>query len=127
MNPFTHFLRRRLRQPSLDEFVERWDRLERLVISVYKDKAATAEDEAIYAEIRPWLQQHYPQWRTQLQTYWPQALIGGQPAREDPFLFLLQAEEAADYVDNWLAMQTLPAAREALNQLVTALAASDSP
>jgi hypothetical protein len=126
MNPFTRFLlRRRLRHSSLDDFVDRWDRLERLVIRVYKGKGATAEDETIYVEIRPWLHQHYPQWQPQLQAYWPQAMIGGQPAREDPFLFLLQAEEAVDYVDNWLAMQTLPAAREALNKLVTAPADPD--
>jgi hypothetical protein len=36
----------------------------------------------------------------------------------DPFANLLEPAQASDFVDNWTAMQTLPAARESLNMLL---------
>ncbi|MBK8430038.1 MAG: hypothetical protein IPL28_01550 [Chloroflexi bacterium] len=44
---------------------------------------------------------------------------------EQPPTFLLAAEQAADFVNNWAALQHLPAAREALNQRLVALGQTD--
>jgi hypothetical protein len=40
---------------------------------------------------------------------------------QDPFLRLLAAEQASDFVGDWEAMQYLPAAREALNLYIQAV------
>lgn len=121
MNPFTSFLSRRLHDPSLTDFIAHWDRLERLVVAVYKRQQALPVDEAEWAALRPWLLSHYPHWQPALAPLWPQTLVGGQLAAADPFAALLTPASAAAFVHNWPAMQTLPAAREALNQLLLQL------
>jgi hypothetical protein len=120
MNVFTKSLLALLGlgQNDLQEFVRRWDVLEQLVISVFRAKAAAQADEVVYAETRVWLNQHYPQWRDALQPHWQRAKVAGQLASTDPFALLLAHQQAADFVKNWAAMQNLPAAREALNNLI---------
>lgn len=118
MNPFTQSLLQRITNPALVEFVTRWDELEFLVIRVFKGSAASGSDEQKYCELRAWLEQAYPLWERDLEPYWRAAKIGGEPAAGDPFRVLLQVQEAADIVGNWRAMQTLPAAREALNHFL---------
>ncbi len=121
MNPFTRFLTNRLGHQNIAAFAQRWDIVERLVVMTYKAKGASDADSAAYKEARQWLLKTYPQWQKQLHPYWQGKLIGGKPATEDPFLRLLQPETATGFVDDWVAMQTLPAAREALNELIVAL------
>lgn len=118
MNPFTRFLRQWSRDRKLEELVAHCDALERLVIRVYKGGEATPADEAEYEKIRTWMQANYGAWQDALRPYWQEAKVAGHPAGEDPFRHLLAAEQAAAFVDNWTAMQHLPAAREALNKLV---------
>lgn len=124
MNPFTRFLLKRLgRQPGTPEaglqaWVERWDALEALVIRVFKARAADAADEAEHAQVRAWLLEHYPVWQAALAVRWPGKRAGGEPLETDPFAWLLEVERAEGFVLNWRAMQVLPAAREALNELV---------
>lgn len=119
MNPFSRFLSSKSDDPSFAEFVEYWDALEALVIRVYKRQGATPADLAKHREIRAWLSAHYPIWREGLRPYWREALVAGRPAAHDPFGFLLAVERADGFVDNWPAMQTLPAAREAINRRLT--------
>src|SRR5690606_37632933 len=119
MNRFTRFLRQWLGdEEDLDLLIQHLDALEALVIRVYKGGVATPADEAEYGKIRLWLQEHYPAWPDEMRPYWQQAVVGGRPATEDPVLRVLQATAAADLVDDWEAMQNLPAVREALNRLV---------
>jgi hypothetical protein len=125
VNPFTRFLLRRLGrladQPpedGLQAFVERWDALEALVIRVFKAKSAGQADLAEHAQLRGWLVEHYPHWQAALAVYWPGKRAGGQPLESDPFAWLLAIERAEGFIMNWRAMQTLPAAREALNEYV---------
>ena len=118
MNPFSQSLLKQVKDRRLAEFVSYWDALEALVVRVYKAASATAEDERAYTGVRCWLQQHYPQWQEQLRPYWPRTRAGGELLQEDPFMRLLAAEHAAGLVDNWAAMQMLPAARESLNMLL---------
>lgn len=126
MNPYTRSLLKQIKDPRLDRFVEHWDRLEALVILVYRQGAAASQDRTEHRRLRSWLKKNYPRWQPQLLSRQlfslrPPTSIGGKLAREDPFEALLVVPDAAGFVQNWAAMQTLPAAREALNQLLISL------
>jgi hypothetical protein len=118
MNPFTHFLRQWSKDPTLDEFVSYWDRLERLTIQIYREKISVETAEPEFAEVWPWLRREYGRWQNQLEPFWRQSKAAGQPAQTDPFLLLLNKQSPAHIPGDWNAMQHLPAAREALNQLI---------
>ena len=120
-NLFTRFLTRRNKNRALAEFVSCWDTLEILVITVFKSKTVTEEDLQTYAQLRAWLLAHYPQWEADLRPLWAPTLVGGQPAPEDPFRRIFSAETAETFLTDWVAMQNLAAAREALNQLVISI------
>ncbi len=126
MNPFTHFLARQLRPRQLQALIDYWDTLEALIIQVYKTHSATAADEADYRRVRAWLQRYYPTWEEALRPHWQKAQVGGRPADHDPFQRLIAPESVAAFVTDWEAMQTLPAAREALNRLILAQTALSS-
>ena len=127
MNPYTQSLLARLkaRPPAIlgeiEEFIRYWDILEELVIRVFKGKSASAEDEAEHQEIRSWLLENYPHWQRHLEPFWRSATINGELAREDPFALVLAIPQASGFVKNWPAMQNLPAAREAINDLLQIL------
>jgi hypothetical protein len=121
LNPVTRSLAARLNDPQVTDFVVYWDALESLVIRVYRTGQATPEDEAEYQHVQSWMRQAYPQWQDGLRPHWTQAKVAGEIIREDPFLRLMSADAAGDFVGNWEAVQTLPAAREALNGLLIAL------
>jgi hypothetical protein len=114
-NPFTDTLIKQLRNDAVIKFVSFWDRLEALVIRVYKGKDAAPDDEREWSQVRAWLLKEYAQWRDMLHPYWQGTRIGGEPAKDDPFERLLSSAQAREFVGNWTAMQTLPAARQAIN------------
>ena len=120
-NPVTRSLIQQLDDPQLAEFVACWDALEALVIRIFQSQDVTAEDEAEYGQVRDWLGQAYPQWQEALRAYWLLTRIAGEPATKDPFVRLMAAKAAREFIGNWTAMQTLPAAREALNQFLLEL------
>lgn len=101
---------------ALRQFVTHLDALEGLVISVYKGKQAGPAQEQDYQRIREHLRVNYPRWQAALAPYWQATKINGQPTPEDPFLRLISPQHARDFIDNWAMMQTLPAARQALNE-----------
>lgn len=88
------------------------------MIRVHKSKEATAADEAEYGKLRLWLEANYPTWQAALEPHWRQSLVGGRPAQEDPVWRVVQANAARDFIEDWGAMQHLPAIREALNRLI---------
>ena len=116
MNPFTRFLNQWSGRQNLSDLIQRWDQLEQLAIAVYKRGAAEAEDEAAYALLKNWLDQHYGAWEEPLAPFWTDSPVGGSLDHQDPFRFLFQYERASAFVGNWAALQHLPAAREALNR-----------
>lgn len=120
MNPFTRFLMQWSQNAPLEALVERWDVLEALVIRVYKNKVATAVDEEQYQQAKIWLEANYDQFAPQLKPYWQPTKVGGSTDHGDPFCVLFAPDTAVEFVNNWRAMQHLPAAREALNQLIVA-------
>ncbi len=127
MNPFTQSLARTLADPTLDSFVDKWDALEALVVRVYRGGAAAPADEAEWADLRPALAAAYPVWSPALAPHWPQTRAGGRPVTADPFFRLLAFARASDIVGDWAAMQTLPAAREALNRMLVARIGARKP
>jgi hypothetical protein len=118
MNPFTKALAAGLRSRQLKAFVARWDDLEALVVRVYRAGIATPEDERQFADLKAWLNRHYPEWQSRLAPHWRAALQAGQPCADDPFRALLAVARASDFCGCWAHLQALPAAREALNRLI---------
>ncbi|MEO6060900.1 MAG: hypothetical protein ABIQ99_03055 [Thermoflexales bacterium] len=118
MNPFTQSLARELADPALDDFIADWDALEAMVVRVFRGGAAGPADEGEWAALRPALGAAYPAWAGALASHWPQTRAGGQPVTADPFVRMMSFTQAADIVGDWAAMQTLPAAREALNRML---------
>ena len=121
MNIFTRFLAQGSSDQHLQLFIERWDTLETLLVGVYRSGEATPGDEALYVPTRQALLSTYDRWRADLLPFWQKSKVGGKLDHDDPFVFILKYEQAGDFIDNWPALQHLPAAREALNGLVVAL------
>ena len=115
-NPVTQALLKQIEDDEIAEFVARWDELEELVIAVYRVEAALPRDEDGYRRLQEWLKTHYPHWQAALRPYWERTRVAGNVTRKDPFAGLIEADHARDFVGNWPAMQTLPAARQALNE-----------
>lgn len=116
MNPFSKYLRQWTTDANFDTFVDDWDRLESLVISVYRGRLSENDSAAEFSKIWPILRTEYPKWKEILRPYWKDVLAGGKPVGADPFRTLLAMTGPADISGNWEAMQILPAAREAINR-----------
>jgi hypothetical protein len=116
MNPFTKYLSQWTNDDSFLSFVERWDRLERLVIGVYRGKMDLDMAEPEFQLIWPWLRSKYLAWEEILQPYWQATRAAGDHTRIDPFRLLLGIDSPKDIPGDWRLMQHLPAAREAINR-----------
>ena len=129
-NPFTRLLGRRLDQKTtlrleIDAFVEPWDLLEALVISIYRTGSASEEDQGSVDEVTRWLAERYSAYENALAPHWAGTRAAGQTVESDPFRSLFSDRSAASFIGDWSAMQTLPAAREALNRWLLALSRDD--
>jgi hypothetical protein len=118
MNPFTRYISRSLRERHLRRFITLWDQVEMLAIAHYRQKGTAPGDPARWKQARLGLLRLFPKFRERLQPHWADAKAGGAPAAADPFASILALETLEAVAGNWLALQTLPAAREALNRLV---------
>lgn len=116
MNPFTKHLRQGSTDDEFARFITLWDRLERLVIDVYKAKQSTSTADADFRLIWSQLRIEYPVWEQALHPFWTLTRAAGEATRTDPFLLLLAIENADAIPGDWRAMQHLPAAREAINR-----------
>jgi len=116
VNPFTRFLSQQSAGSALAAFIEHWDRLERVVVGVYRAKLDEAEAADEYRAVWPWLRQEYPRWQETLRPHWQATRAAGGPTQVDPFALLLAIAAPADIAGDWRAMQHLPAAREAINR-----------
>jgi len=115
MNPFTRFLNQWSSNRFLSEFITYWDRLEKLVVLVHRGKMTLSVAEPEFAQVWPWLRQHYGRWEEVLRPYWQQTKAASEPTQTDPFQLILELSSPAAILGNWRVMQHLPAAREALN------------
>lgn len=117
-NPFTHFLNQWFGDTDFDAFITHWDELEQLVVAVYRQKLPVSAAQLTFERVWPWLRQHYGRWEAVLRPYWQQTRAAGATTQVDPFALLIQLESPEAILDNWHAMQHLPAAREALNRYI---------
>jgi hypothetical protein len=118
MNPVTQGLLRDLNDPKLDAFARDWGELEVLVVEIYKQKSLSFAQQEEFFELQERLRPSYAILAPQLEAFWRKTRIKGELVTTDPFLAVLEKQSAKDFVENWDAMKTLPAAREAFNQLL---------
>lgn len=116
MNPFTKYLSQWSNDDGFLSFVEYWDRLERLVIAIYRGKTALDAAEPEFQLVWPWLRSKYSAWENILQPYWQATRAAGDQTHTDPFNLLLSIDGPNDIPGDWRIMQHLPAAREAINR-----------
>jgi hypothetical protein len=128
MNPATRALLNQLDDPAFANFIEGWDQLEGLLVHIHRANTATAEEEAEFKGLRQRLKGHYLLWKDDLSEFWPRTRVSKQHTRRDPFQRILETEDAGRFVVDWALMQTLPAAREAINlYLVSRLEEQKTP
>lgn len=120
MNPVTRGLLKQINDPDLRRFAESWDQLEHLVIEIYRQKSVSSEQQVQFLNIKEVLAESYPSLEKELATFWPRIKVKGELVVGDPFAALIEKENAKEFVENWKALRTLPAAREALNQMLVA-------
>ena len=120
MNPVTQGLLKKLKDPELDAFATDWDALNDLIIEIYQQKSASFQQQEFFFELQSRLQSSYPALSDSLSPFWRKAKIKGEVVRQDPFLTLIEKSSAKEFLENWDAMKTLPAAREALNEMLIA-------
>ena len=118
MNPVTQGLVRKLNDPALHNFVDDWDALNDLIINIYQQKSVTFEQQALFFELQNRLRVSYASLTGDLEPFWRKARVKGDLAVGDPFSALIEKKSAKQFVENWDAMRTLPAAREALNEML---------
>lgn len=116
MNPYTKFLSQWSNDQPFAAFVADWDRLEQLVIGVYRGKVDTTVSQTDFDELWPRLRELYSIWEPVLRSHWQATRAAGEPTRTDPFRLLLAIGSPAAIPGDWRTMQHLPAAREAINR-----------
>lgn len=117
-NPVTQAILKNIDDPKLAGFIATWDALEELVISVYRSRAVEPAANQEFARLRSQLIHIYPEWQGELEPFWRKSRIKDRTTIDDPFTVVLQVTEAVALIGNWTVMKHLPAAREALNQLL---------
>jgi hypothetical protein len=121
-NPFTKSIARLLGQgaqrPALDALIAHCDVIETLVIQIFRTKQTSAEDARAFAAAATGARDAAMQLADRLDPLWRKSLIGGVPAAHNPFTYWAALSGTAACIGNWEAMQTLPAMREALNELI---------
>lgn len=120
MNPVTRSLLQRVPDADLHRFVEDWDELEALIVDIFRQKSVTFRQQEAFFTLQARLVEGYARYKAELDRFWPATKIKGEIVLADPFLRVMEARAAAAFVENWEAMKTLPAAREALNQMLMA-------
>lgn len=120
MNPVTQGLLKQLNDPDSTRFAESWDQLEQLVIEIYKQKSVSFDQQTEFFAVREKLQTMYPKFSQELDRFWPHIKVKGELMIGNPLASILSKQGAKEFVENWDAMRTLPAAREALNQMLVA-------
>jgi hypothetical protein len=121
MNPFSKHLRQWSNDSQFEAFVDQWDRLERIVIGVYRGKMEVEVAGPEFNQVWPWLREAYGRWGEALRPHWMATHAAGEPTRVDPFKLLLDIPRPEAIPGDWRAMQHLPAAREAINRYLVAL------
>ncbi len=115
MNPFTETLLSEIEDDQLIAWVSNWDVFEALIIEVFREGTVSESQTELYPKLKQALANSYSNLKDELEPHWQGRQAGGTPIEGDPYLELLSAEDLDKFVENWEAMQLLPAAREAIN------------
>lgn len=118
MNPVTQSLLKQLNDPQLDAFAADWDVLTELVIEIYQQKSLTFAQQELFFELQERLRPAYRSLAAELEPHWRIARVKGELVVGNPFLAVIEKVSAKEFVENWDAMRTLPAARESLNLML---------
>jgi hypothetical protein len=118
MNPVTRSLLQQLDDNDLKRWVEAWDEVEAVIIGIYKAAATGSAHIRRYRRLRGRLLKSLRRWSEALEPHWRASQMSGEPVGSDPFAQILGRAEAGDFVGDWEALQTLPAAREAINSFL---------
>lgn len=118
MNPVTQSLLKQLNDPQLNTFAADWDALTELVIEIYQQKSLTFAQQELFFELQERLRAAYGRLAADLEPHWRTARVKGELVVGDPFRAVIEKATAKEFVENWDAMRTLPAAREALNMML---------
>ena len=118
MNAFTEFLLQKTHLRKIAHFTQKWDLLEKMVIDLFREDLTPDSAVKEWGKTRKQLIRAYPALKKALAPHWPQARVGGKKTQTDPFETILAVSHPAQVPGNWPLMQTLPAAREAINRLI---------
>jgi hypothetical protein len=120
MNPVTHGLLQQIGDQKLETFAQEWDALEALIIEINRQKSLSFAQQEEFFDIQTRLRESFTTVKSELEPFWRAAKIKGELLTGDPYSKLIEAGSAQEFLGNWPAMQTLPAAREAFNQMLMA-------
>jgi hypothetical protein len=118
MNPVTRGLLQQIGDQKLETFAQEWDALEALVIEINRQNSLSFAQQEDFFDIQTRLRESYNAIRNDVEPFWRAAKIKGELLTADPFSKLIETESAQEFLGNWAVMQTLPAAREAFNQML---------
>jgi hypothetical protein len=120
MNPVTRGLLQQIGDQKLETFAQEWDALEALVIEINRQNSLSFAQQEEFFDIQARLRESYKKIQNEVEPFWRAAKIKGELLTADPFFKLIEAQSAQEFLGNWPVMQTLPAAREAFNQMLMA-------
>jgi hypothetical protein len=118
MNPVTRSLLQQIGDQKLEVFAQEWDALEGLIIAINRQNSLSFAQQEEFFQIQARLRESYRPIENELSQFWRNAKIKGELLAADPYSKLIEAASAQEFLGNWPAMQTLPAAREAFNQML---------
>lgn len=120
MNPVTRGLLQDIKDANLDAFAQEWDALEALIIEINRQKSLSFAQQEEFYDLQERLRQSYAPVKDEIDPFWRVAKIKAELLTTDPYLKIIESASAQEFLGNWLIMQTLPAAREAFNQMLMA-------
>ena len=118
MNPVTRRLLDEIDDPQLAAFALAWDELEECLVGIYRDRTCSPRVERRYADLRSSAEKGLGKWEKALRRHWLATRINGTPPAQSPFRSVVAVQRPGDVIDDRAMMRTLPAAREALNNLL---------
>jgi hypothetical protein len=120
MNPVTRGLLQQIGDKKFETFAQEWDALEALIIEINRQKSLSFAQQEEFFHIQARLRQSYNAILNEVEPFWRAAKIKGELLGADPYAKLIETASGQEFLENWPVMQTLPAAREAFNQMLMA-------
>ena len=120
VNPVTASLAARIDDRQLLDLVHLWDRLEAMVIAVYRAGKADRRQRRAHRSLRRLLLAAYEQWEPALTPYRVELEEQGAQRERDPFREILRYRQIEEMIGSQAAIEALPDARQTLNHFLLA-------